>query len=253
MPACSSFDLINEIYIGILSMENSFTSDALAKTVNANRKKKNEKRKVSTATVDRVLTKLWFPLEISKTENGFWRKGTSPMRGMIKFRSEIVERIIEDAKIEATSFDIGKWIALGEEATTRKAYICYPYRDNPIKRSMELLVLLIHLYPKVKDVFVPAIPHEMYWGLEERVDRKTAMDKCAELITRCDFLLYCLKTGDEPSSGMKQDMEIAKANGKETKCIENILGDYPDTSEIMKKCGLSEFTDSPNILTVNST
>jgi hypothetical protein len=242
MPAYSSVDLIYEIYVGIASMENSqFTVDQLVQRINENRTRRSEKRRVSSASVDRILMKLWLPLGISKTASGAWKKGTGPIRGMTDVWPDVVDKIIADAKIEAASADIGNWIGLGEEPTTHKGYVCYPYHDNPLSRSLELLILLVHLYPKAKGTFVPATPHEMYWGLEERIDRETAMGKCEELIKKCDFLLYCLRKKDKPSAGMMRDMEFAKKQGKETKYIEDLLGYYPNIPEIMEKCGLSEF------------
>jgi|GEM_PF-2037058 hypothetical protein len=239
MPTISTTELANEIYAANLSMENSFTSEQLVDKINENRKMRGELKQVSKQSVDRILKELYLLFGVGKTANGYWKKGASPMGGTINFRSEIIERIISDANINATTFDIGKWIELGAEPTTHKAYICYPYRDNPLRRSMEVLVLLIHLYPKAKDNFAPATPHEMYWGVEEKIDRKTAMEKCAGLIAKCDFVLFCLKNGDAPSAGMKQDMEIAENLGIKTKKIEEILGYYPDVAGIMKKSGLS--------------
>jgi hypothetical protein len=245
MPAYSTIDLVYEVYVGIQSMEGSqFTLEKLVKKINENRRRKDERRKVSSESVYRILMKLWLPLRISKTVTDSWRKGTGPMRGMTNVQPEIVDRIIADAKIDATSLDIGNWISLGEEPTTHKAYICYPYHDEPLRRSIELLILLIHLYPKAKSSFAPATPHEMYWGLEERIDRETAMTTCAKLIDECDFLLYCLRKTDKPSAGMKQDMEYAKSKRKETKYIEDMIGYYPNIAEIMKKCDLSEFVES---------
>jgi hypothetical protein len=88
----------------------------------------------------------------------------------------------------------------------------------------------------------------MYWGLEERIDRETAMTKCEELIAKCDFLLYCLRKKDKPSPGMERDMRAAKKKGKETKYIEDLLGYYPNVPQIMKKCGLSEFAETPQVV-----
>jgi hypothetical protein len=249
MPAYSTIDLIYEIYVGIASIESpQFTLDQLVQRINENRKRKGEKRRVSSESVGRILMRLWLPLGISKTLTGAWKRGTGPIRGMTNVWPEIVHKIIADAKIDATSLDVGNWIGLGEEPTTHKAYICYPYHDNPLRRSLELLVLLIHLYPKAKDSFAPATPHEMYWGLEERIDRETAMTKCEELIAKCDFLLYCLGKKDKSSIGMKRDMKVAKKKRKETMYIEDILGYYPNVSEIMKKCGLSEFAEAPQVV-----
>ncbi|MGA2767259.1 MAG: hypothetical protein ABSF24_02950 [Candidatus Bathyarchaeia archaeon] len=220
--------------------------------INENRKRKGEKRRVSSESVNRVLMKLWLPLGISKTVTGAWKRGTGPIRGMTNVWPEIVDKIIADAKVDATPLEVGNWIGLGEEPTTHKAYICYPYHDNPLRRSLELLILLIHLYPRAKDSFVPATPHEMYWGLEERIDRETAMTKCEELIAKCDFLLYCLRKKDKPSIGMKRDMEVAKKKGIETKYIEDMLGYYPNVAEIMKECGLSEFAETPQVVSATA-
>jgi len=232
-----------------MSMEESqFTLENLVEGINENRRRKDEKRNVSSESVDRILTKLWLPLGLTKTELGNWKRGTGPIKGMISVDSTKVSKIIEYAQIDATPSEIGKWIELGEEPTTHKAYVCYPYRDNPIRRSMELLVLLIYLYPKAKESFVPATPHEMYWGLEERSSRQTAMTECAGLIKKCDFVLYFLKKKDAPSSGMKEDMKIAKELGKEVKYIEDLLGYYPNIAETMEKSGLAEFINVPKIM-----
>lgn len=241
MPAYPTVKLIYEIYIALASMEDDqFTLDQLVRRIDENRRKKGEKKRVSSDSLERILNELWLPLGIRKTLSGTWERG-SPIRGMINVRPEIVERIINDQKIDATPVEIDKWIGLAKEPTTHKAYMCYPYRDNPLKRSIELLILLVHLYPKAKDAFVPATPHEMYWGLEEKTDRATAMNRCEELIAKCDLLLYCLRRKDPPSKGMKEDMEVAKKNGKEIRYIEDVLGYYPNISEIMMRCGLSEF------------
>lgn len=243
MPAYSTLDLINEVYIAIQSIRNScFTLDELVQKINENREKKGEKRKVSSDSVNRILEKLWLPLGIRRNPYGVWERGTGPIRGMTNLRPDIVERILREQRINATPIEIDRWISLAEEPTTRKAYICYPYHDNPIRRSMELLILLIHLYPKAKDKFVPATPHEMYWGLEEKTDRETAMNECEKLIERCDCLLYCLRKDDEPSSGMKRDINVARKKGKNILYIEDILGYYPNVENIMVRCGLAEFT-----------
>lgn len=248
MPAYSTIDLIYEIYVAISLMENSqFTEDQLVQKINENRSKRDEKRKASSDSVNRILTRLWLPLGVRKTLSGIWEKGTGPIRGMTNVRPDIVDKVVRDWKIDATPLEIARWIGLGEEPTTHKAYICYPYHDNPLKRSIELLILLIHLYPKAKDSFVPATPHEMYWGLEERTDRTTAMSKCAKLIEKSDFLLYCLRKKDAPSRGMKRDMKTADKKGLETRYIEDILGYYPNTSEIMARVGLSEFAEVPRM------
>jgi hypothetical protein len=250
MPAYSTIDLINEVYHAIVSLQNSrFTTNQLVQKINEYRRKKGEKMKVSNDSVNRILTELWLPLGIRKTDSGEWEKGTGPIRGMTNIRPDIVESVLQDKELDATPTDIDHWIGLANEPTTHKAYICYPYHDNPLKRSMELLVLLIHLYSKAKDSFVPATPHEMYWGLEERSDRETAMTKCAELIKKCDFLLYCLRKNEKPSKGMKRDMEVAKAEGKKILYIEDILGYYPNIEEILKKCGLSEFAEAQHVST----
>lgn len=252
MPAYPTTSLIHDISIAIASIENSrFTVDTLVQIIDANRMKRGEERRVSSDSVDRILKELWFTLGIRKTLSGVWEKGTGPIRGMMNVRADIVERITSAQGIRATSHQIDRWIGLGEEPTTRKAYICYPYHDNPIKRSIELLVLLIHLYPYAKDSFVPATPHEMYWGLEERTSRATAMSECRKLIEKCDFLLYCLKKGDTPSHGMKEDIEVAKEKGLETRYIEDILGYYPDLQKILVECGLSEFAEIPQTATIS--
>lgn len=77
MPACSPLDLVNEIYIGIASMKNrQFTLDQLVQKLNENRSKKGENRRVSKDSVNRVLTKLWLPLDVRKTLSGAWEIGT---------------------------------------------------------------------------------------------------------------------------------------------------------------------------------
>jgi hypothetical protein len=239
MPKGSTTKLEKEIYEAVLSMESSFTLDKLVQKIDENRGIRGECGKASRQSVERILVELYLLFSVSKTPNGGWKKGATPINGTIKFQSEIVDKIISDAKIEGTAFDVGQWIELGAKGPTRKAYICYPYRDNPFWRSMELLVLLTHLYPIAKEDFAPATPHEMYWRLEENVDRKTAMDKCAELIAKCEFVLFCMKKGSTPSAGMKQDIEAAAVSGKEIKYIEDLLGYYPNIAEIMKKSGLS--------------
>lgn len=243
MPAYSTLDLIYEIHIAIASIRDGqeFTLDELAERMDESRRIRGEKRKVSSDSLNRILTKLWLFLGIGKTQERRWKKGASPIRSLTHVRPEIVEKVIHTQKIFASPKDIDNWIVLGEEPTTHKAYICYPYRDNPFRRSLELLILLILIFPKVKNDFAPATPHEMYWGLEERTDRTTAMNKCEELIENCDFLLYCLSKKDTPSKGMIRDMKVAKAKGKKIRYIEDILGYYPNITEIMMKCGLSEF------------
>jgi hypothetical protein len=250
MPAYSTIDLINEIYFAIISLECSkFTTNQLVQRINQFRREKGKKMKVSSESVNRILTELWLPLGIRKTGFGEWEKGTGPIRGITNIRPDIVKSILTNLKLNTTPADVDRWIGLANEPTTHKVYICYPYHDNPLKRSMELLVLLIHLYPKAKDSFVPATPHEMYWGLEERTDRETAMAKCAELIKKCDFLLYCLRKNQKPSKGMKQDMDIAKAEGKKIIYIEDLLGYYPNIDETLRNCGLPEFAETRIIST----
>lgn len=252
MPAYPTTDLIHDISVAIASVESPrFSVDTLIQIINKNRRKRGEKREVSGDSVDRILNKLWLTLGIRKTRSGIWEKGTGPIRGMTNVKPDIVGQIIDNQGIEATPLEIDRWIGLGEEPTTHKAYICYPYRDNPIRRSMELLVLLIHLYPKAKANFAPATPHEMYWGLEERTNRAIAMSECRKLIEQCDLLLYCLKKADPPSNGMKEDMEVAKEKGLETRYIEDVLGYYPDLPEILVRCGLSEFAEIPQAVVVS--
>lgn len=252
MPAYPTIDLIYEISIAIASNENSqFSVDTLVQLINKSRRKRGEKRKVSGESIDRILKKLWLTLGIRKTVSGVWEKGTGPIRGLTNVRPDIVERLIDDQGIRVTPAEFDRWIGLGEEPTTHKAYICYPYHDNPIKRSIELLVLLVHLYPKAKDSFVPASPHEMYWGLEERTNRAMAMSECRKLIEKCDFLLYCLRKKDTPSTGMKKDMEVAEKKGLETRYIEDILGYYPNLQEILIRCGLSEFAEIPRAVSIS--
>ena len=67
------------------------------------------------------------------------------------------------------------------------------------------------------------------------------MDECEKLIEKCDILLNCQRRGETPSSGMKKDMEIARAKDKPMKYIEDILGYYPDIDSIMISSGLAEF------------
>jgi hypothetical protein len=243
MPAYSTLDLICEVNEAIASLSSSqFTLTELVQIINDNRRKRNIKRKASSESVNRILTRLWLPLNIRKISTDVWEKGTGPIRGITNVRPDVVEKVIRYAKITATPQEIDKWISLGEEPTTRKAYICYPYRDNPLRRSMELLVLLIYLYPKAREKFVPAIPHEMYWGLEQRTSRAVAMGECEKLIKACDFLLNCLKKGETPSSGMQRDMEAAKREGKEIKYIEDYLEHYPNVTDVLTSCGLIEFS-----------
>jgi hypothetical protein len=251
MPAYSTIDLIYEVYIAITSTRNrSFTIEELVQEINANRKERGEKKKVSSESINHVLTHLWLPFNVRKTQKGNWEKGTGPIRGMANIRPDLIWRIIRDQKADATPFDIDHWIELGEEPTTRKAYICYPYHDNPLKHSLELLVLLVLLYPKAKEEFVPVTPHEMCWGLEERTTRKIAMTECAKLIEKCAYMLYCLRKKDVPSKGMKEDLAIAKERGIKLLYIEDLLGYYPNLDEIMKKCGLTQFSLTPTSINV---
>lgn len=242
MPAYSTLDLIYEVYEAIGSLSGfQFSLDELARKINQNRKRRNEKRKVSKDSVNRILNKLWLILNISKISGEKWEKGTSPMRGLTKVRPDIVEKVIQRQEIDATPSNIDFWIGLGELNTSHRAYICYPYRNNPLKHSLELLVLLIHLYPKVKDSYTPATPHEMYWGLEERRNREIAMSECEKLIEKCDFMLICQRKGETPSKGMQKDIQIARAKNMPIKYIEDILGYYPDVDTIMLNSGLVEF------------
>jgi hypothetical protein len=265
MPAYSTLDLICEVNEAIASLGGrQFALNELVQIINESRKKRNVKRKVSSESVYRILTRLWLPLNIRKVTPEIWEKGTGPIRGMTKVRPDLVERVIQHEDIRyknvlVTPQEIDRWIGLGEESITRRAYICYPYRDNPLKRSMEILVLLVHLYPKAKDEFAPATPHDMYWGLEERRTREIAMNECEKLILQCDFVLNCLRRGEKPSAGMIRDMEIAKAHNKEIKYIEDILEYYPNVSDVLISCGLSEFTPqveakkiAPVVATLNS-
>lgn len=240
MPAYSTVDLIYEIYAAITSTDNlHFTLDELVQRINRSRKKSGENKKVRKESVNRILTRLWLPLGVRKTVSGTWEKGAGPIRGTTNVRPDIVYKVIHDQKIDATPKQIDRWVGLGEEPTTHKAYICYPYHDDPLRRSLELLILLILLYPKAKGSFVPATPHEMYWGLEEKTDRRTAMIKCEQLVKKSDFLLYCLRKTDKPSNGMKKDMDVAKGHGLEIRYVEGILGYYPEVPEIMERCNLS--------------
>lgn len=244
MPACSPLDLVYEIYIGIASMKSrEFTLGQLVRKINENREKKAESRRVSSDSVDRVLTKLWLPLGVQKTLGGGWEICTGPIRGIASVWPETVDRIIEEGQIDAVSLDIGKWLGLADEPTTHKAYICYPYHDDPLRRSIELLIILIHIYPKAKKLFVPMVPHEKYWRLEERMGREIALSKCNELVKKCDFLLYCLKNDAPPSPEMEQDISVARSEGLEIVPIENIIDCYPNIPEIMRRCNLSEFSE----------
>jgi len=248
MPAYSTIYLIYEVYAVITSVKGrQFSVDQLVKEINENRRKRGEKKKVSAESINHVLTHLWLPFNVRKTLSGDWEKGTGPIRGMTNIRPDLVWQVIRAQKIDSTPIEIDHWIALGEEPTTHKAYICYPYHDNPLKRSLELLVLLVHLYPKAKKKFVPATPHEMCWGLEERTTRAVAMTECAKLIEKCDYILYCLRRKDPPSEGMKQDMAIAKKKGLEMLYIEDLLGYYPNIEEIIVKCGLTGFSTAPQM------
>jgi hypothetical protein len=247
MPACSTLDLIYEVYIAITSIRSpEFTLDQLISVINENRDKKGEKRKVSSDSVQRILRRLWLPFGVRTTLSSGWAIGTGPIRGIANVWPETVGKIIADGKIDATSLEISKWLGLAEEPTTHKAYVCYPYYDDPLKRSVELLILLIHIYPKAKKLFVPMTPHEKYWQLEERSSRDFALSKCKELMKKCDFLLYCLRSDDTLSFGMEQDIAVAKSEGLEIVAIENIIDYYPNIPEIMRKCGLSEFSRNPD-------
>jgi hypothetical protein len=243
MPVCSPLDLVYEIYIGIASIKSGeFTLDHLVRIINENREKRAENRRVSSDSVNRILTKLWLSLDVQKTLSGRWKTVTGPIRGIVSMRPETVDRIIKEGQIDAVSLDIDKWLGLADEPTTHKAYICYPYHDDPLRRSIELLIILIHIYPKAKKLFVPITPHERYWRLEERMGREIALSKCAELVKKCDFLLYCLKNEDPPSPGMEQDIAVARSERLEIVPIENIIDCYPDIPQIMRRCGLSEFS-----------
>jgi len=260
MPAYSTLDLIYEVYEAIASMTFfSFTLSELVERMKGNREKRGDNRRVSRASVDRILNKLWLPLDIHKVSAERWEKGTSPMRGLTRVKPDIVEKVIRSQGIRATPMEIDHWIGLGEEPIATRAYICYPYRSNPLKHSIELLVLLIHLYPKANDSFAPATPHEMYWDLEGRISREIAMNECRKLILECKFLLNCQRRGEEPSSGMKRDMEVARANNIPIKYIEDedMLGYYPDVNSIMVKSDLSQFvaiseTPKPIIIAATS-
>jgi len=246
MPACSTLDLIYEVYIAVTSIRGpEFTLDQLTSVINENRAKKGEKRKVSSDSVQRILKKLWLPFGVRTALPSGWKIGTGPILGIANVWPENVGKIIAEGKIDATSLEISNWLGLAEEPTTHKAYICYPYHDDPLKCSVELLILLIHIYPKAKKLFVPMTPHERYWQLEERSSREFALSKCKELMKKCDFLLYCLRSEDTPSLGMEQDIAVAKSEGLEIVAIENIIDYYPNIPEIMRKCGLSEFSRNP--------
>ena len=194
MPAYSTLDLIYEIHLTIASIkdEQEFTLNELAERIDDSRRTRGEKRKVSSDSLNRILTRLWLFLGIGKTQKGLWKKGAGPIRSIANVQPEVIQKVMSTQEIVASPKEIDLWIGLGEQPITHRAYICYPYHDNPLRRSLELLILLILIFPKVKDEFAPATPHQMYWGLEERTDRDTAMNKCEELIEKCDFLLYCL-------------------------------------------------------------
>ena len=244
MPAYSTLDMVYEVYEAIASLptfQYFFTLNEIVERINKNRKDRNENRRTSRESIDRILNKLFLPLQISKVSEEKWEKSTGPMQAMLKVRPEIVEKVIQNQGISATPEKIAFWIGLGKLSTSHRAYLCYPYSNNPLKNSLELLVLLIHLYPKAKEIFTPATPHEMYWGLEERENREAAMNECRDLILKCDFLLNCQKRGDTPSKGMKSDIEIAQAEKKPIKYIKDYLGYYPDVNAIMIDSGLARF------------
>jgi hypothetical protein len=243
MPKYSTMDLIYEVFVAITSIDkNQFTIGELVGKINDNRRKRGEKTKVSETSVYKVLSHLGLPFNVRRTASGSWEKGTGPIRGVTNLRPDVVESIIQDGKIDAAPLEIDHWINLAGEATTRKAYICYPYRDNPLRRSYELLILLVHVYPKSNEKFAPLTPHEMCWGLEERTTRKTAMNACADWIRKCDYILYCLKRSDTPSNGMLEDLKIAEQAGIKVLYIEDELGYYPNLEDIMKKCGLYDIS-----------
>ena len=247
MPATSPYEVAYEIFVAINAIDkNTFSEQDIVNKINDNREKRGKDKSIDTSSVTKVLLTLWLPFNVRQISKEKWEKGTGPIRGLTYSRQDIVQKIIDSGKLEATPNEIAEWITDGSKGRSRRAYICYPYRSNPFKHSLELLVLLSHLYPKTKDKYAPATPHEMGWGAEEKKGRRAAMMECSTLIQESDLILYCLKKGQPPSEGMKEDIEIGKNYGKPLVYIEEELGYYPDVEDIMKKCGLMEvLTVSP--------
>jgi hypothetical protein len=251
MPVTSPYELAYEIFVAISAINSDvFSTGDLVKRINENRKERGKVKGTNIISVNKVLSTLWLPMNVRQVSKENWEKGTGPIRGLTYSRQDIVQKIIDYGKLDATPSKIAEWILDSSKGLSRKAYICYPYRSNPFRHSLELLVLLSHLYPKAKDKYAPATPHEMGWGSEEKKGRRAAMNECADLIKECDLILFCLREGDTPSEGMKEDIEIGKKLGKPLVYIEKELGYYPNVEEIMKKCGLIEVLTVSPIATV---
>jgi len=107
-------------------------------------------------------------------------------------------------------------------------YLCYPYSDNPKKRTKEILKLAARIV-KDRPGLVPIIPHVTFdWYHHYKPTQEPYEDRLVriaqwefEMLQRCDFVIVC---ASESSPGMLWEKAFCKMIGKKVVRLEEVLG-----------------------------
>lgn len=93
------------------------------------------------------------------------------------------------------------------EAGMRWVYLCYPYKDDPVRRTRDIVRWAQdHYDPGVHFL----IPHLSMQYMDEETQRYSIMQRCREAVLRCDELWVI---GDDVSDGMVEEIDAAEMNG----------------------------------------
>jgi len=87
-------------------------------------------------------------------------------------------------------------------------YLCYPYKDNPVGRTRDILRWAQdHYDPDIHFL----IPHTMMQYMDEETQRDSIMQRCREAAAlKCDELWVI---GDDLTDGMVEEIDAAAENG----------------------------------------
>jgi hypothetical protein len=90
----------------------------------------------------------------------------------------------------------------------KKVYVCHAYSNDPESNIIKVALIARKL---VEKGFWPIAP-QLYLGqfINEKADRKLAMEFCIDLMTICDQVLVC---GDQLEPEMKEELNYALRKG----------------------------------------
>lgn len=123
--------------------------------------------------------------------------------------------------------------------SSKVIYLCYPYKDNPERRTRIISEVAREIRDKYPDKLV-LVPHLLFQYMNETTQRDKILQMCLDTVKLCDTLLV---VGDTVSDGMT--LEVAEAVKLEKK-----IGEYSE-AEAKKKVEIKEHEELTDAICTN--